>query len=172
MKKTGTPFQAQMLVSSQERHQQAQQEVHTELGKRMDEYMNKKWSELEYGGNPMPPLPVWFKDFFKKVILNIIPASNEILAHQLFAIGQTKEEDLLFGNVGLMFSVFNNAAPSCFTDDYDLYIEIRKELDKIMFTWNDLHQKKQEELLESKKFMLSVYNQTTWTKKSNLIAVN
>lgn len=71
-----------------------------------------------------------------------------------------------------MFSVFNNAVPSCFMDDYDLYIDMRKELDKIMFTWNDMHQKKQEELLESKKFMLSMYNQTTWTKKSNLIAVN
>ena len=71
-----------------------------------------------------------------------------------------------------MFSVFNNAPPSCFMDDYDLYVEIRKELDKIMFTWNDLHKQKQQELLDSKKFMLSMYNQTTWVKKSNLIIAN
>lgn len=134
--------------------------------------MNTKWSEIKYDGKPTAPLPVWFKDFFKKVILNTTPSSNEILAHQLFTVGQTQEEDLLFGNIGLMFSVFNNAPPSCFMDDYDLYVEIRKELDKIMFTWNDLHKQKQEELLESKKFMLSMYNQTTWVKKSNLIIAN
>ena len=161
-----------MQQTSAERHQQVQEEINIELGKKMDSFMNKKWSEIEYEGNPTPALPEWFKDFFKQVILNTTPSSNEILAIQLFAIGKTNQEDLLFGNVGLMFSVFNNAKPSCFMDDYDLYIEVRKEIDKIMFMWNDLHKAKQKDLLESKKFMLSMYNQTTWTKKSNLIVAN
>lgn len=159
------------MNSSSERHQQVEQEIHQDLGKKMDDYMNEKWSELIYEKKPMPGLPIWFKDFFKQVILNTTPGSNEILAHQLFSISKTNLEDLMFGQVGLMFSVFNNAAPSCFMDDYDLYVEIRKELDKIMFTFNDLHIQKKNELLESKKFMLSLYNQTTWNKKSNLITV-
>lgn len=164
--------QNQMPQSSSERHQQIQQEVGEELGKKMDEYMNTKWSDIKYEGKPVPPLPEWFKTFFKQVILNTTPASNQIMAHQLKFISLTEQEDLLFGSIGLMFSVFNNANPSCFMDDYDLYVEIRIEIDKIMFMWNDLHKAKESELLESKKFMLSMYNQTTWTKKTNLIIAN
>ena len=152
-----------------QRQTNAQVEIQQELGKQMDAYMSTKWSEIEFEKKPMIPLPDWFIDAFKKVILNTAPTTNEILSHQLFAIGKSKPEDLVFGQIGLMFSVFNFASPSVFVKDYNQYVEMRKELDKIMLTFNFLHKSKEQELLDSKKFMLSLYDQKDWTKKKNLI---
>lgn len=152
-----------------QRQTKAQQEIQNELGKKMDAYLASKWSEVEYEGKPMADLPEWFMADFKKVILNTAPVTNEILSHQLFAIGQSKPKDLAFGQIGLMFSVFNFALPACFENDYDAYVEKRKELDKIMLVFNHLHKAKEQELLETKKFMLSMYDQSDWTKKKNLI---
>lgn len=152
-----------------QRQTKAQQEIQEALGKQMDAYMATKWYEIEYEKKPMAALPEWFIPAFKKVIMNTAPTTNEILSHQLFAIGKTKPEDLVFGQIGLMFSVFNFANPSCFVNDYDEYVEMRKELDKIMFTFNFLHKSKEQELLQSKQFMLSMYDQKDWTKKKGLI---
>lgn len=154
-----------------ERQSKAQQEINDELGKQMDDYMVTKWNKIEYEKKPMAELPIWFMKDFKSVILNTKPNDIQILSHQLFLIGQTEVKDLAFGQIGIMFSVFNFALPTAFVKNFDEYIEKRKELDKIMMMHNDLYQKKNDELLNSKKFMLSLYDQTNWTKKSKLITV-
>lgn len=138
--------------------EQKEAEINEKLGKQMDEFLNSKWSELVYQDQPVITLSDWFKDAFKKVIINTTPGSNEILSHQLHAIGITPLGELAVGQVGLMFSVFNFALPSCFETDYDAYVEKRKEIDQIMFTFNFLHKSKEIELANSKKFAMSMYD--------------
>lgn len=152
-----------------DRQTRAISEIAAELDKKMDAYLTTKWSELEFDKKPMTPLPDWWISAFKKVILNSTPSTNEILSHQLYAIGQANPEDLLMGQVGITFSVFNHALPICFEKDYDKYVEKRKVIDAVMLTFNHLHKRKEQELLETKKFMLSMYDQKDWTKKKGLI---
>lgn len=146
-----------------QRKEKITKEIHTELGKESDVFMATVWATMKFKDQPLPVLPGWIVQDYKKAVLNTPPEKLQVHSIQHHLINKAKLKDLCFGQVGIIVSIFAFCNPSSYCgDDFDMYIEKRRELDKLMMIIKDMNDEKDDRLREKLKFRFGMYDQKTW----------
>jgi len=151
----------------QDRRERALREIQQACDKQSDDFMKQNYNAwaLSMG---YKELPDWWASSFKGAILGVPPLQHEISGLRLSVIGNSNNEDLMFGDVPLMANMFLKSEPKhwLLSGDINEYLSKLTIINAIVDTWNLAFKKLQDDLVETQTRMKGLYDYKTWEKKN------
>lgn len=125
--------------------QEKRKQIQQKLDKMMDDFCKTKWKDLELSGKKLSPIPNWFIEDFKKIVMKVPSMSCPYHMSILAPIFKKKNIDLFFAEVGIAINFFNHVAPECYSKDLEEYEKKRAILDILTIVQNERMEQANEE---------------------------